>query len=152
MKRMLWMALPVLALSTVALASSSIDFNISSGTLGGHNSAMSVEAAAVSTIGAKGLAKVDLGSVGFSTRSLTSVSLQSSTLSGAWFNSAKSRGTSLLVAANTDKGFFAAGPAKMTSIGDPAMCHNMVPEPGTLGLLGTGLMFLAGALRLKFKA
>lgn len=146
MPRMLWTALAILALSSLALAGPSIDFTIANGTLSGHNAAMRLSGFASTTLGAKQLA--DMGSSNFSSRSLTNVNLKSSTISSSWFNSAKAGSTSLLVA-NTNKGFLPGTPARMVQGVDPAMCHNMVPEPGTLGLLGTGLVVLASALRLK---
>jgi len=47
---------------------------------------------------------------------------------------------------NIGKGFF-SGTADLSS-GDTNLS---VPEPGTLGLLGTGLVGLAGVLRRKFR-
>jgi hypothetical protein len=49
---------------------------------------------------------------------------------------------------NTGKGFF-NGSTRISS-GDTNI-QTSVPEPGTLGLLGTGLVGLAGAVRRKLK-
>jgi hypothetical protein len=51
---------------------------------------------------------------------------------------------------NTGKGGF-SGSATLGS-GDTNIDAPTVPEPGTLGLLGTGLIGVAGALRRKMKS
>jgi hypothetical protein len=50
---------------------------------------------------------------------------------------------------NTGRGFF-NGTTTISS-GDTNMVTS-VPEPGTLGLLGTGLVGIAGAMHRKFKS
>jgi hypothetical protein len=66
------------------------------------------------------------------------------TVSGSWMGGATVEGATVQLTINTGKGFFNG----MTNIssGDTNIT---VPEPGTLGLLGTGLIGLAGMLRKK---
>lgn len=68
----------------------------------------------------------------------------SGTISGTWLGGGTVQGATIQLTINTGKGFFNG----MTNIssGDTNIT---VPEPGTLGLLGTGLIGLAGMLRKK---
>jgi hypothetical protein len=203
MKRMLWVAFLVLALSTLALAGSSVDFTNSGGMLTGSSSGLSLsgsELVSINGLGGKGLITGNLGSVTFSTGSMeaggslqmggtfngggsfvitgngadgiphevifngsfsgpvtwTMVKLADGThnytlsgaISGTWFNGAKAVGATVELTVNTGLGYFQG--STLLSSGD-TNCKTVVPEPGTLGLLGTGLVGLAGALRLKSK-
>jgi hypothetical protein len=67
------------------------------------------------------------------------------TVSGSWMGgSGTYSGATVQLTINTGKGFFNG--STTISSGDTNVT---VPEPGTLGLLGTGLIGLAGALRRK---
>ncbi len=71
------------------------------------------------------------------------------TLTGTWIGGSTVNGATVQLTINTGKGFF-NGSTKISS-GDTNIVTS-VPEPGTLGLLGTGLVGLAGAVRRKMKA
>jgi hypothetical protein len=69
-------------------------------------------------------------------------------ISGTWYNGTMANGATVQLTINTGKGFFNG--KKRISSGDSNVVTS-VPEPGTLGLLGTGLIGLAGALHRKLK-
>jgi len=69
-------------------------------------------------------------------------------VSGTWYNGTTVNGATVQLTINTGHGFF-NGQTTISS-GDTNIAT--VPEPGTLGLMGTGLVGLAGLLRRKLKA
>jgi hypothetical protein len=69
-------------------------------------------------------------------------------ISGTWFNGSTVYGATVQLTINTGKGFFSGS----TNISSGDTNITTVPEPGTLGLLGTGLLGLAGALHRKMKS
>ena len=72
-------------------------------------------------------------------------------LSGVLTGSGASNGVTVQLTVNTGKGFF-NGSVGLSS-GDTNISSGLVtPEPGTLGLLGTGLVGVAGLMRRKTKA
>jgi len=72
------------------------------------------------------------------------------TITGTWVSGSTVSGATVQLTINTGKGFFQSGLTKISS-GDTNIVTS-VPEPGTLGLIGTGLVGLAGAVRRKLKA
>jgi hypothetical protein len=73
----------------------------------------------------------------------------SGAVSGTWFNGRTVDGATAQLTINTGRGFF-NGLTNISS-GDTNIVTS-VPEPGTLGLLGTGLVGIAGAMHRKFKS
>lgn len=75
------------------------------------------------------------------------------TLSGALtgtLGNVSTNGVTVQLTINTGKGFFDS--STMISSGDTRIENMAVPEPGTLGMVGTGLIGVAGVLRKKLRA
>jgi hypothetical protein len=75
----------------------------------------------------------------------------SGAVSGTWFNGRTVDGATAQLTINTGRLFFNGLTNISISSGDTNIVTS-VPEPGTLGLLGTGLVGIAGAMHRKFKS
>jgi hypothetical protein len=71
-------------------------------------------------------------------------------LTGTWSNGTTVNGATVQLTINTGKGFFNG--STTISSGDTNFATGTVPEPGTLGLLGTGLVGVASIVRRKLKS
>jgi hypothetical protein len=202
-KKTALLALLVLALPLVAFAGSSIDFTNSGGTLTGTNSGFSLTGSSLIAINGLGGGLItgnNLGTLSFTTGSLSSGSLQmggtfaaggtfsisgngtngipngvifngsfagpvtwslvtlangthnytlTGSLTGTWYTGGAINGATVQLTINTGKGFF-NGQTTISS-GDTNFT-TVVPEPGTLTLMGAGLFGLAAIVRRKMKS
>jgi hypothetical protein len=132
MKRVVLLAVLALAFPIAARADSNIDISRANGTFAVSAGGVTLTHSPLFKVGT--VVGSNLGRVGFATGALTG-----SLSTGATFGTGKFTINQL--------GF--KGSSAELSSGDTSLA---VPEPGTLGLLGTGLVGIAGLLRRKFNS
>jgi hypothetical protein len=203
MKRIVLLALLALALPLAAFAND-VDFTNTGGTLTGSSAGLTLTGSELTVVnGLGGLGKVtgDLGSLAFTTGTMTSGNVTTGgvfapggtftitsngtgglpsgvifsgtfsgnttwtpsgtvgtdgsifytltgAISGTWYNGTTVSGATTQLTFNTGKNGFMGS----VTLGSGDTVISVAPEPGTLGLLGTGLVGLAGVVRKKFKS
>lgn len=195
-KKILILSILALALPMAAFADSQLDFNNSGGTLVGGSSGLSLTGSTLSASGAGGWGGFNLGTLSFSTGSLTSGNASwggtfsgggnvtisgigggvvfSGTFSGPvnWNMTTGIDGThtytlsgivngtaaggisvgdvNVTFSINTGKGYF-SGQAGRVGGNTTVTLVTQVPEPGSLTLMGMGMLGLGGAVRRKLR-
>ena len=145
MKWMWGIAALILALSTLALADNSADFHNSRATLSGSSAANSIPNTVIFN-GA--FSRPVAWSEAMLADGTRNYAVQGN-IRGTRFNGQKVVGATVELTLSTGAKLF-RGSRKRS--GEDTNCRTVVPEPGTLGLLGAGLVGLAGVLRLKAKS
>jgi len=151
MKCTLWLLLVTLALPLAAFANSSVDFTNSSGTLTGSSAGLSVGDStliAVNGLGGLGLVTGTLGSISFSTGSLSSGSLQmGGTFSAGGSFVITGNGTSGIPNGVIFNGSF-SGPVTWTLITLANGTHNYTLTGGLVGTWYTGATVYGATVQL----
>ena len=147
MKKILLLAVFALALPTAMFAGSSVDYTNSGGTLAslssGHTSSGSVLIAVNGLNGGGLITGSSLGGLRHSRGALASDSLRN--------DEAFASGGLFTITGNGSHDVPSGTRSAGTSDG-PVTWTMMVPEPGSLSLLGAGLICLAGVIRRKLKS
>lgn len=163
MKKVVLLALLALALPTVALADS-FDYGNVGGTISGSNSAgwtITSTLTTIQDITTNTLTTGTLGTVVFQTGTVTGGTFSSGSITitatggSVLFSGTFSGGTITTVGGvtfiNANLACSGCGSVQIVASGGISGDTIVTPEPGTLGLLGTGLVGLAGIVRRKLR-